>query len=220
MLYTRECLSAITAEGGQLDDMLRRMGKDPSSHARCYLRKRLAEYGLPIPSDSRSWTHSPELLTEAVAASHSYAGVLRHLNLRPAGGTHAHVARRIRALGIDTSHFTGMAYNKGRSCPKKLSPAEVLVRRPPNSSRVRGWRLRQALHELGRPDLCAACGIGPVWQGRALTLEVDHINGDWADNRPENLRILCPNCHATTDTYCGRNHSRNRLPIPRDAAGR
>ena len=41
-----------------------------------------------------------------------------------------------------------------------------------------------------------------------MTLEVDHVNGDWSDNRPGNVRLLCPNCHATTDTYCGRNKNR------------
>lgn len=35
-----------------------------------------------------------------------------------------------------------------------------------------------------------------------MTLEVDHISGDFTDNRPQNLRFLCPNCHATTPTYC------------------
>lgn len=38
--------------------------------------------------------------------------------------------------------------------------------------------------------------------GKALTLEIDHINGDWSDDRAENLRLLCPNCHAITDTWC------------------
>jgi predicted HNH restriction endonuclease len=44
----------------------------------------------------------------------------------------------------------------------------------------------------------------PYWQGRALALEVDHVDGDWRNNRRENLRLLCPNCHSTTGTYRGR----------------
>ncbi|WP_263105219.1 hypothetical protein [Kitasatospora sp. DSM 101779] len=44
-----------------------------------------------------------------------------------------------------------------------------------------------------------------------MTLEVDHVNGDWSDNRPGNVRLPCPNCHATTDTSCGRNKNRRSL---------
>ncbi len=48
------------------------------------------------------------------------------------------------------------------------------------------------------------CGTGPERNGLPLRLEVDHVNGDWWDNRRENLQLLCPNCHAVTDTYRGR----------------
>ncbi|MER5832314.1 HNH endonuclease [Streptomyces sp. NPDC002130] len=48
------------------------------------------------------------------------------------------------------------------------------------------------------------CGTGPWWNGKPLRLEVDHVSGDWWDNRPGNLQLLCPNCHAVTDTYRGR----------------
>ncbi len=93
--------------------------------------------------------YTPEVLAEAVAASVSYAGVVRHLRVRLAGGTHAHIARRIRAFGIDTSHFTGQAHNKGARRPR-LAPAEVLTSRPADAKRVPGKRLRQALCALGR----------------------------------------------------------------------
>jgi 5-methylcytosine-specific restriction endonuclease McrA len=52
---------------------------------------------------------------------------------------------------------------------------------------------------------CVNCGCDGNWQGGKISLEIDHENGDNTDNTIENLRYLCPNCHALTDTYRGKN---------------
>ena len=72
------------------------------------------------------------------------------------------------------------------------------------------------------------CQLGPHWEGKPLTLQLDHINGDPIDNRLENLRIVCPNCHAQTKTFTGSNRSSRyrkqvatcldcRTPVTKDA---
>jgi hypothetical protein len=55
---------------------------------------------------------------------------------------------------------------------------------------------------------CSTCKLDPEWQGKPLTLQLDHINGDCEDDRLDNLRFLCPNYHAQTPTWRHRNAKR------------
>ena len=59
---------------------------------------------------------------------------------------------------------------------------------------------------------CSQCGIDQ-WQNETIVLDLDHINGNNTDNRLENLRYLCPNCHSQTDTYKGRNKNTGKKKI-------
>jgi hypothetical protein len=138
----------------------------------------------------------------AVAASVSIAATLRKLGVADNSRGRAWLREQVAAAGIDDSHFLGQAHQRGRPGPKRVRPAaEVLVKRE-DGSRTGTFLLRRAMAQMGVAELCAQCGTGPVWRGKPMTLEVDHVNGDRNDDRLENLRLLCPNCHAVTGTWC------------------
>jgi hypothetical protein len=142
------------------------------------------------------------------------SAVLRFLGLPLNGGSHAHLRRRIDALGIDRSHFTGQATNRGIRSPRRHTAEEVLVLRSPERRRAHPDILRRSLAELGVPMACAECGVGERWNGRPLTLQVDHVDGRFWDCRPTNLRLLCPNCHTQTVNYAGRNRKAVTAELP------
>lgn len=149
--------------------------------------------------------YSRELLEAAVQHNHSLAGVLRTLGLKLAGGTHTHISRRIKAFGIDTSHFLGQSSNRGpnHKGSKVLTGGEVFVTRT-SGYRQKARVLRRLLCESGRPYRCEGhgCCLRDEWLGKALVLHVNHKNGNWLDDRLDNLEFLCPNCHSQTPTYC------------------
>jgi hypothetical protein len=147
--------------------------------------------------------YTPQVLAEAAAQSRSVTDVLRVLGLRITGGSHAHISRQLKRFGIDTTHFTGQAHNRGGRGFNRTSPTARLAQLPQGSRRTPGIRLKRAMLSIGLPETCECCGIGTTWLGRPLTLHVDHINGDFLDNQPRNLRFLCPNCHSQTPTYAG-----------------
>ncbi|MFJ3860983.1 HNH endonuclease signature motif containing protein [Streptomyces sp. NPDC090085] len=205
--YTKERLAEAAAGARTLTEALERLGVDPRSGSRAYVRSRMSRLAVDtshFERDGTRWTR--KMLEEAVSASGTMYEVLRRLGLDAVGGNHTHITRRVRALGIDTSHFTGQPRTDGtRSGHRRRTASEILCVDPsPHPRRTPSATLRRALLELGTAESCAECGIAPVWMGEPLSLEVDHVNGDWRDNRPENLRLLCPNCHSTTDTYRGR----------------
>ncbi|MBR7838786.1 HNH endonuclease, partial [Actinospica durhamensis] len=142
------------------------------------------------------------LLRAAVPHSTSIAEVIRRLGLEPSGPRHRAVREAIARLGLDTGHMLGQGHRRGAASGARLPPDKVLIFRPEQSYRRHSERVRIALLDLGVPERCAMCGTGPDWHGRRISLEIDHINADFRDNRRENLRFLCPNCHATTMSFC------------------
>ncbi|AXG78057.1 HNH endonuclease signature motif containing protein [Streptomyces paludis] len=202
--YTFTLLREAARETTNVEDAVRWCGGQPTPGSRRYLRTKMSEAGI----DTSHFTtgrvrHTDERLRELAACSTSVAEVVRRLGISPVGGNHTHIGRRIARLGIDTSHFSQVPPQRAKGIRR-----EILVLGTPAGGRVAGERLRRALLHTGVPELCAMCGNGTEWNGKPLRLETDHRNGDWWDNRPENLRLLCPNCHAVTDTYRGRKRRR------------
>lgn len=150
---------------------------------------------------------SDDDLRAAVESGATVADVLRHLGYQPSGGMHRFISAHIQRLNLDTSHFLGRAWARGKKMGGGLVARpldEILIK----DTRLAGSRiLRRLINEGLKSHACEGCGRSE-WMGQPIPLELDHINGVPTDNRIENLRALCPNCHALTPTYCGRNRGR------------
>lgn len=159
--------------------------------------------------ESKKYTNDE--FKKAVKDSFSLAEVMRKLGLNPSGGGGYDVVNaRIKYLNLSISHFTGQGHLKGKTHnyvpPRAL--ANVLIEHS-NYNRV---RLKKRLIEAQMlQNSCYVCNIANSWQGKELVLHLDHINGVKDDNRIENLRLLCPNCHSQTDTYCSKNKAKKNL---------
>jgi len=147
-----------------------------------------------------------DLFAQAVAESTSVAGVLRFFDVKVSGTNYRRVHLQVARDGLDTSHWLGQGYLKGRShtYSKSRSLSEILVEHSTYSNAV---HLKRRLLSCGLlRAACYECGI-TEWRGSRLVLQLDHINGVGDDQRLENLRLLCPNCHSQTATFAGRNAS-------------
>lgn len=157
--------------------------------------------------EGRKLVADEEMLRAAVPNCRGIAEVVRSLGLEPSSARRRIVRDEILRLGLDTSHFLGQGHLRGTPSDRRRPPESVLVFQPEQPYRAKSPIIRRAMMTMGVPERCAGCGTGPAWRGRPLTLEVDHINGDFRDNRLGNLRLLCPDCHATTNNYCRKKQT-------------
>lgn len=158
----------------------------------------------------RSWTEKQ--LRDAAKDARSYRQILLRLGLRMAGGNYAQVKKYLGDYGIAV-RLKGRGWNKGLIGVgrPRLPLQNILVR---NSS-FQSHKLKNRLFkESLKSRECEECGWAKKSEDGRLPLELDHINGDSSDNRLENLRILCPNCHSLKPTHRGRNRKKNSAVTP------
>lgn len=96
----------------------------------------------------------------------------------------------------------GLSFTNGGGAKVKIPLEEILAGDHPyyQTLKLKKRLVKEGIFE----NKCSSCEID-MWQGKEISLQLDHINGDNSDHRKENLRLLCPNCHSQTDTWCGRN---------------
>lgn len=203
---SRSALSEAFQRSRSMSALARTLELPVTPRTRRFLREQLIRHGIDPDRFGRGSARlEPDFLRVCAAASTSLAGMMRLLDTEPSSTGYRRLRRALDLNGIDTSHFRRTPWRKvDQRPPRAFDPYKVLTLRDADSGRVTRSRLHRALAALGRAEVCATCGIGTEWRGRKLSLEIDHINGDFLDNRPENLRYLCPNCHAITPSYCRR----------------
>ncbi|MCX5746679.1 MAG: HNH endonuclease signature motif containing protein [Proteobacteria bacterium] len=215
--YTRAVLAPIVAEATSLAGVLRALDLPATGGNYRMMGARIRIVGIDIAHFAASTIAArcaaiPRATLEAVIPRClSVAQVLATLALPLEGRAHRELTRRIRALELDTTHFRGRGWSRGETSASHPSIARANTRKRwsddavfvENSTFLDGRGLARRLRAMGRAFRCSWCGI-QEWRGAALVLHLDHVNGISNDNRVENLRFLCPNCHSQTETYGNR----------------
>lgn len=139
--------------------------------------------------------YKKENLEVVVNESYCIRDVCRRMDLKPTGGGWKTVKKYINIHNIDTSHFK--PFYRENFTP---IPLEDILKKDRYFSTT---HLKNKLYKEGLKERkCELCGQDEEWNGKKMSLILDHINGINDDNRLENLRIVCPNCNATLETHC------------------
>lgn len=142
--------------------------------------------------------YTPEELADIVKDSLTMREVIEKLGYKTFNGSNSlTIKKRLEKYNISTDHFKSPR-------PKARTNEEVFC----ENSEVRQNTLRKRFKKKSDDSQCQICGQNKIWNGKPLTMIVDHINGNNHDNRIENLRWICPNCGSQLDTFAGRNKKR------------
>lgn len=153
----------------------------------------------------RKTKYTKEKLEQVVKDSTSLAGVFRLLGISPTGGNYTYIGGKISSYGINTDHFTGSGWNVGLQFNPN-PPIDTLSLLVENST-YQSSKLRLRLIRDGfKEAVCECCGL-TSWNNVPIPLELHHLNGIHTDNRLSNIQLLCPNCHALTESFSNKKTS-------------
>lgn len=185
-------------EGKTREEISKILNED-KRYIKLILAPKFIEAQKQITQKQKAKEEKQRLICKLIKEKNNLSEVARELGVSVGSNTYAEFKKIIKKYGLDTSHFNW----KRKSCPNKkcLTAEDVFKKNSPiGSSRVSGYLFKFALKER----VCERCGKSE-WEGEPIPLQVHHIDGDRTNNSIENLQVLCPNCHALTDNYCGKN---------------
>jgi hypothetical protein len=157
-------------------------------------------------------TYTKELLEPIVKQAKSYSECLRILGLSTNGNHPRRIKYFIKKYELNTNHFVKSEFKIGGKSYKK-TPEQILVYTPSLHIRIPAQKLKRALLESNIKYQCTKCDNNGQWLQNDLPLHINHINGNWRDNRVENLEFICPNCHAQFHYLNKDSSKKHRLRI-------
>jgi len=183
-----------------ITETIKLLGYKRSSLRYRKLREDLERLGIDTSHFRKIRNYTDADIAQAAKKASSYSGVLRILDISVVGGSIDHYKKRIESAGIDVSHFKGCGWSRD-VIRKRKTAEEILIVSSPGSRRTKRRLLKRAMLESNFVEQCESCSTLPTWMESPLVLDIDHKNGDPLDNKKDNLRFLCPNCHSQTKTY-------------------
>lgn len=151
--------------------------------------------------------YTKELLENVAKECTSVRQMLQKFGLKETGGNYSSMQKRCENFGVDISHFTGQGWNKPGH-PKFAGNIDLSKRLCIHEKRVSSSKTKEVVLNHGlKENKCEICGCAD-WNGKPITLQLHHKNGNPCDDRLENLQILCPNCHSQTYSFCKRKEIR------------
>lgn len=150
-----------------------------------------------------------ENLAEIVKNSESYADVLRALSLPTNTSLYGRIQKEIAKQKLCCKHFTGQGWMRGKVIGPKRNINDYLE----NKRFITSHKLKaRIIQDRIKPHKCEDCGRED-WKNEKIPLELHHLDGNKHNNNLINLQLLCPNCHAMTSNYRGKNMSKSNKII-------